>query len=187
MRLRVNKQGIINEYIKILTEELTGAMEAFRSYMLSELGNLGKKYGTAEIEMQKMQDRLVFMLKVNRAFLADNYGTGSLMDISNPGFSEYLASRLWNPHRNGLEIVTRGAGDTYTNLAGKKITPKGIGGVPLENRRFRQPRGGWIEIKPIKPSHAYEWAEQWLLKDYLPNAVKRTIERLDISKYLVLK
>ena len=87
MRLHVNKQGIINEYIKILTEELTGAVEAFRNDMLKELGSLGKKYGTAEIEIKKMQDRLVFMLKVNRAFLADNYGTGSLMDINNP--------RLW--------------------------------------------------------------------------------------------
>lgn len=187
MRLHVNKQGIINEYIKILTEELTGAVEAFRGDMLRELGNLGKKYGTAETEIKKMQDRLVFMLKVNRAFLADNYGTGSLMDINNPGFSEYLASGLWNPYRNGLAIVSRGAGDTYTNFAGKKITPKGRGGVPLEYKRFRQPRGGWIEIRPIKPSHAYEWAEQWLLKDYLPNAVNRTIKRLNISKYLVFK
>lgn len=187
MRLHVNKIGIVNDYIRILTKELSLATDSFKADMLREQGNLGKKYGTAEVEMRKMQDRIVFLLKVNRAFLADNYGTGSLMDINNPGFSEYLASGLWNPYRTGLSIVSRGAGQRYVNFAGKTIIPKGRGGIPLEYRRFKQPRGGWIEIRPIRPSHAYEWAQQWFEKSYLPRAINNTLRTLNISKHLIFK
>ena len=82
----------------------------------------------------------------------------------------------------------RAAGETYTDFKGiKRVSAGRFAGINLEYKRFKQPRGGWIEIRPIKPSNAYEWAEEWLLKDYLPNALKRTIKRLNISKYLVFK
>ena len=93
------------------------------------------------------------------------------------GFSEYLSSKLWNPYRKGLEIVSRGAGDTYVNFEGKTITSKGPGGRPLEYKRFKQAKGGWIEIRPIAPSHAYETAMQWMIIDWLPTAVKNSIKR----------
>ena len=86
MRLHVNKEGIIKSYINILTEELTQAAIGFESDIKREMGSLGKKHGETDIEIKRLQDRIAIMLKVNRAFLADNYGTGSLMDVNNPRF-----------------------------------------------------------------------------------------------------
>lgn len=187
MRLYVNKTGIINEYIKILSEELLNTTFNLKDDIDAHAGELGRTHGIADIEFKKINDRFRIFLKVNRALLADNYGTGSLMDINNPGFSEYMASKLWNPYRNGIEIVGRGPGE-YTNLFGKKVTSKGkFKGRKLEYRKIPSENGGWVMVKPIKPSHTIETAITWYYVDWLPSAVKRTIKRMNFSKYLTFK
>lgn len=191
MRLYVNKTGIINEYIKILSEELLNTTFNLKDDIDAHAGELGRTHGIADVEFKKINDRFRIFLKVNRALLADNYGTGSLMDINNPGLFSSFMLENWNssrPRRAGVPIMGRPKGEKYTDLAGNERQGSGfMVGKNIENRIFRQKHGGWIEIKPIKPSHTIETAITWYYVDWLPSAVKRTIKRMNFSKYLTFK
>lgn len=184
MALRFNMEGLTNEILSKLEEQLDYAFIAWRTEVLNKLKN--PFYGTGErpvveYEIQKQSKMIIGYLKANTYVLADSYGTGSLMLLSNPGYQEYRNSDRWNPLRTGKAIVGRKSGN-YKNAFGKQRSSSGsMAGRNLEGWQTKE---GYT-IQPSAPSYAIQLAEQWLYKTYLPNAYRLAIQNMNFSKYLV--
>lgn len=184
MSLRFNMNGIINEILNKLEQNLEYAFIAWRTEVLSKLKNpyLGEGNNPeVEYELKKESNKIIGYLKANTYVLADSYGTGSLMLTDNPGFQEYRNSDRWNPARTGKVIVGRPMG-VYKDAFGKvHVTSGRLKGKKIEHMVFNNK----YKIEPVAPSYALQMAEQWLYKTYLPNAYKNAIKSINFSKYLI--
>lgn len=184
MGLRFDMNGLTNEILAKLEEQLNYALIAWRTEVLNELKH--PFYGTderpyVEYEIKRQSNAIIAYLKANTYVLADSYGTGSLMLDNNPGLAEYKKSDKWNPERKGKAIVGRREGE-YINLFGRTRTTKGtFKDKKIENMSF----GTKYHIAPTHPSYALQMAEQWLYKTYLPNAYKLAVKNINFSKYLI--
>ena len=184
MALRFDMNGLTNEILKKLEEQLDYAFIAWRTEVLSGLKH--PFYGMSErpeveYEIKKQGKIIIGYLKANTYVLADSYGTGSLMLDNNPGLAEYKRSKRWNPVRTGKKIVGRKSG-YYTDAFGNphRHSKGTLEGQNLENRSF----GTDYHIAPTHPSYAIQQAEEWLYKTYLPNAYKLAIRNVNFAKYL---
>lgn len=82
--------------------------------------------------------------------IMDSFGTGSLMDKSNPYLADYIGSPLWNSMRTGFAIAGRPAGE-YTNIFGEQAQSSGsLAGQDAER-----------VIPPRPPSKAFQQAWAW--------------------------
>lgn len=190
MRLHVNKEGINREFIKCLRNELEKSGENLKKDIERYSGDFGKQYGFTSTEIRKVNKGFIIYLIVNKATLADSFGTGSLMaSVSeNPGLREYLRSDEWNgsrPRRAKSPIMGRKAG-SYTSLTGKTYTTSGSRrGQNIEYQKYiPQHEHGWLEIKPMSPSNSINRAIDWYYSDWLPQAVNNAIKNMNYSKYL---
>lgn len=96
--------------------------------------------------------------------IMDSYGTGSLMDTTNPYLPEYKSSDIWNVARTSNFITGRKKG-TYKNIYGATAYSKG-------NRE-----GQNIEkaIKPRYPSYAFQHAQIWFFQG---NRIKNVLDEV---------
>lgn len=189
MALRFNINGLTNEILEKLEEQLNYALIAWRTEVLDGLKHpfyeMDKK-PYVEYTIEKGSKKIIAYLKANTYVLADSYGTGSLMLDNNPGLAEYKRNRkIWNPARTGKTIVGRPKGD-YIDVFGRKRHSEGsLKGKPIENMRFRGKRANRdYFIAPTHPSYAVQMAEEWLYKTYLPNAYKLAVQNINFAKYL---
>lgn len=91
--------------------------------------------------------------------IMESYGTGSLMDKSNPYLKYYMGSDKWNPARTSHTIVGRRAGE-YINIYGKKQVSKGnYAGQNIE----KWVKGRRFKVRPIKPTNGIAYME----RDYI--------------------
>lgn len=189
MALRFNMNGLTNEILEKLEEQLNYALIAWRTEVLDGLkhpfyGMDEKPY--VEYTIEKGSKKIIAYLKANTYVLADSYGTGSLMLSDNPGLAEYKKSEYWNRgYRRGKTIVGRPKGD-YTDVFGRKRHSEGsLAGKPLEGRKFYGKHSiKEYVIQPTPPSYAVQQAEEWLYQTYLPNAYKLAIRNVNFAKYL---
>lgn len=110
----------------------------------------------------------------------DEFGTGSLMDTSNPALDNYRNSELWNPARHDNKIRSRPKGSTYTNIFGDEVTSNSVsasGGYDLEKK------GG--KFSPTPPSHAIQTAARWMQNGRMRNVIKSTMIRFPFNKFII--
>lgn len=188
MALRFDITGLTNEILDKLQEQLEYAFVAWRTEVLNNLKH--PFYGTdmrpeVSYYFQREAKTIVGFLQANTYVLADSYGTGSLMVLSNPGYEEYRKSDRWNPERKGKTIVGRREG-YYKDVFGRRRHSKGgLKGVSLEYVSFRGTKSRKdYTIMPTKPSYAVQLAEKWLYATYLPRAYKYAIREVNFAKYL---
>lgn len=183
--LQLDKQGLANELLENIEEELKWVLENWKNEVIKYMGfNEFKRNANTDYELERESNMIVAYLKANTYVLADSYGTGSLMLSDNPGFRSYMQSigkeGGWNPARRGKNIVGHPEG-TYTDVLGNKRTTSGsMKGKNLEGVTLNT---GYT-IQPVAPSRATEIAMGWLYKTYLPKAYKNAIQKTDFSKYL---
>lgn len=189
MALKFNYDKLLEDFSKYLKEEIQWALQAWEaevySHMRNDFGKLPKyllKQGPAEVKAHVIRRKttLIAYLEANPAALADAYGTGSLMNITdNPLFKEYRNSNLWNPARTGKTIVGRPAGN-YVDIFGRIRKSSGaFEGKPMEGKKFHGSK-----IEPMPPSNSIKIADQFLFNTYLPRAIKNAEKRLNYSGYL---
>lgn len=193
MGLRFDMNGLTNEILAKLEEQLNYALIAWRTEVLNKLKH--PFYGTderpyVEYEIKRQSDAIIAYLKANTYVLADSYGTGSLMLSNNPGFRDYMMSNRINPARKGKAIAGRPAGK-YTDIFGREHESSGaFEGKNIEGKVVYYRKKGTFNIKkykiePTHPSYALQTAEEWLYKTYLPNAYKLAVKNINFSKYLI--
>lgn len=187
MALRLNVNGLINEFLNIFEKELESALDSWENEVKSKLKHsFYSKNGRVSHEIKREAKGLVAYLKANTYVLADSYGTGSNMLDINPGLAEYRNSKTWNPVRKGKAIVGRPEG-TYTDLFGRVRKTSGtFKGVNIEGKRVsKNTSGDGYYISATHPSYAIQLAEQYLYKQWIPLAYKRAINSLNFAKFLI--
>jgi len=86
----------------------------------------------------------------------DEFGTGSLMDKSNPALPGYMKSGLWNPARGEDPTIRSRSPGPYTNIFGEEVVSHAARpGYNLEQK------GG--KYAPQPPSHALQTAAKWMV------------------------
>ena len=181
--LKFDKQGLANEILEKLKQELPFALTAWKNEVIAFMNfNHFKKNAELDYEIEQEGKKIIAYLKANTYVLADSYGTGSLMLLDNPGYQEYRNSDRWNPARRSNAIAGRPAG-TYTDvLSGKQKTSQGT----MEGENIE----GWTmmtgyTINPVAPSRAVEAGLGMLYRQHLPNAYKLAIRKVNFGKYLI--
>ena len=189
-RLHLNKTAIVNDFTNTFIKNLQLASTALKddidSKTSSEIGGLSQK-PEVFIALNREVERVSIDIRSNIAFILDNYGTGSLMSMDNPGLSRYKSSGLWNPLRTGKNIVGRKAG-TYTNITGEHETSGRYAGVNLEGRTIRlSDSGKKLRFKAHAPTGALHYAISWFYKSWFRQCWKKTVKEFNFSKYLTFK
>lgn len=107
----------------------------------------------------------------------DAFGTGSLMDMSNPALTNYLFNTAagWNPDRHDTAIRTRKG--PYTDIFGRTRKGSKVGGIYLEDRE---------KYAPMPPSHAFTTAMAWMQIGTIQNMLKKAIAVFPFHKYIIV-
>ena len=109
--------------------------------------------------------------------ILDSFGSGSLMDTSNPALTDYLfnTAKGWNPARHDLAIRGRPKG-TYVDFFGKTKTSTG--------RREGQDLESYLD--PWPPSHAFTAATAWMQHTIIQKMLEDAIVAFPFHKYIVV-
>lgn len=174
MSIKFDSQGCI----LALKQELMFSMKQLQQELLNEAKQrMNTPEGRESLTDGDITDiaNVISVSIVGGAFAAmDSYGTGSLMDESNPALADYKNSDLWNPARRDNKIRTRPAG-TYTNIFGETRVGRGKGGYDLEVAG---------KVIPTPPSHAIQNAVRWLRNGRMQRLIKETLAMFNYGKYL---
>lgn len=182
MALKFNINGLVNEILKNLENELQWVLQSWENEVIKNMRFAEfQKNADVDFSLQKETNTIIAYLKANTYVLADSYGTGSLMLTDNPGYQEYRNSNRWNKSRTSNAIMGRPEGN-YTDIFGREKHSSGY----FEGHNIE----GWemmtgYKIEPVSPSRAIEIAEEWLYKSYLPRAYSNAIQRTNFAKYLI--
>lgn len=113
--------------------------------------------------------------------IMESFGTGSLMDMSNPALKDYMSSEYWNRLRSKSNpaILTRNPGETYTDIYGvERVGGADRPGVNLEK--------SWNPLyQPQAPKYSIQRMEDWYFKDgtlmkkMLDDAIERFMGIID--------
>lgn len=186
MALKLDVEGLTNEILRNLENELQWVLITWENEVISKMGfDEFKSNADVDFELKKETNRIIAYLKANTYVLADSYGTGSLMLTSNPGFQEYRNSQRWNPVRKGTAITGRPEGEYINTFGEKKHSSGTLEGQNIEGLELTAGSGYKIKIEPVSPSYALQMAEQWLYKTYLPRAYKNAVNNTSFAKYLI--
>ena len=188
MALKFNVGEMMSDFRRcmyVLFEQALDDWEAdVKKYMNPELVSEYKAEIKANIQVNV--NKIMVYLEANPGALAENFGTGSLIDTSNPYFDEYFSNKgsekgQVNKERNGLAIVGRPKG-TYIDIFGNQHTvEKGtLAGKPIEGFYI----GNGNTITPTKPSHAIQQATRFFYYTYTPIIIKSAVKMLRLSKYI---
>lgn len=196
MALRLNVNGLINEFLNIFEQELDDALNRWKTELFDNLKHrFYFKYAQASHEIHRQSKMVVAYLKANPYVLADSYGTGSLMLSDNPGFRKYMMNSgsqqgQVNPARTGKAIVGRPKG-RYVDMFGREHETSGaFEGKNIEGKVVYKRKKGIFDtseykIEPTPPSKAIQIAEELLYKQWIPIAYNNTMRRLNIAKFLI--
>lgn len=185
MALKFNINGLVNELLNNIENELKWVLQAWEGEVLKYMRFAEfQKNADVDFSLKRETNMIIAYLKANTYVLADSYGTGSLMLTDNPGYQEYRSSNKWNPSRTNNSIMGRPEGH-YTDVFGRKRYSHGAAeGHNIEGWRFT--RGKFtLKVEPVSPSRAIEIAEGWLYKTYLPRAYSNAVQKTNFAKYLI--
>jgi hypothetical protein len=107
----------------------------------------------------------------------DEWGKGSLMDLSNPALQKYMSSGLWNPARGSDPTIRSRSRGTYTNIFGEQVESKSnVAGIDLEKL------GGKFEPRP--PSRAIETAMRWMKNGRMQSRIQEVVKSFPFHKFI---
>ena len=153
MGLKFDSKAAIEDFIVLLTDELSYAFLAWKNEVLINMQHpFYKKKGEVEAEINIETKKIIAKLKANPFVLADSFGTGSLMLDDNPGFKEYKNSGHWNPARKGKAIVGRPSG-MYKDIFGNTHKTSGkFKGINIEGMKVNDSKNNTpYYITPTPP------------------------------------
>lgn len=106
----------------------------------------------------------------------DEWGTGSLMDESNPALQNYKNSELWNPARTDNKIRTRPKGP-YTDIFGnQKVSKAPVEGIDMEELGI---------VTPYYPSHAIQTAARWMANGRMQSKIRSVVKSFPFGKFII--
>lgn len=182
--LRFNGQKFYDDLYDQLHNTMLQVLDRFFREATSGLSSVGKADSNRDGIVELLDTKIKAQCSFYAEALMDSYGTGSLMDKSNPYFVEYARSEFYNQSRGsspGSPII--GRGKEYTNIYGETIKTSGRNkGRNLEGQYIRDKETGeLVYIEPKRPSYSIQNAEKWLMQDNRSTYMERAIEQTVIK------
>lgn len=117
----------------------------------------------------------------------DEFGRGSLMDITNPALEEYIGSIYWNPLRHDKAIRGRPAG-AYVDIWGNTRYSHGsMAGTNLEELDEKKPLRFQGDFEPWQPSKAMRTAMQVMREGRFQEIIQEAVDDFPWSRYLIVE
>lgn len=179
---------MFRDYFEAMSECIDKLME---QYYNEVIGAMHTEAGRSDVKKERLDEfekHLLIRKIIGGAHsILDSWGTGTLMDTSNPALNEYLSSAYYNPSRPftpGAPITGRPEGE-YTNIFGETEYSTGaMEGLNLEINPN-------IPITARSPSGAFQDADKWFsasnaAKDAISNTTKQFFSGVyrNPSKYM---
>jgi hypothetical protein len=176
MSIKFNSQGCV----LALKAELVLSMKGLQQELLSEAkARMLTSEGMESLKDEDIVDiaNVISVSIFGGAWAAmDEWGTGSLMDESNPALEDYKSSLAWNPARPDNKIRSRPNRAGQTDIFGRNVNGRGKGGYDLETSGF---------AVPTPPSHAVQTAARWMKNGRMREVIKRTICSFPFYKFII--
>lgn len=190
MALKFNVNGMLSDFRRCMYAVFEQALDIWeedvKKFMNPEL--VAEYKAKVKANAQVTVDKIIIYLEANPGALAENFGTGSFIDTSNPYLNEYLSSSNKgnakgniNTERKGLEIVGRPKG-TYVDIFGNQHTVK-TGNLAGKNIEWFY-IGNDDAIIPTRPSHAIQDGTRFFYQTYTPILIQSAVKMLNLSKYI---
>jgi len=110
--------------------------------------------------------------------IMDSFGTGSLMDTTNPALADYIQSQLWNKYRGNDPTIRSRERGLYINIFGDTVYSRSnVPGINLEKK------GG--KYSPTPPSKALQTALRWIIQsDRINKTIKKVVDNFDFGRFV---
>jgi hypothetical protein len=158
---------------------LVGAMKQLQQELLAEakqrmLTPEGKE-SLHDEEIVDIANVIVASISGGAWAVMDEFGTGSLMDTSNPSLAEYKKSPVWNPARQDNKIRSRPNAPGQVDIFGNPTNGQGKGGYDLEAAG---------KVTPQPPSHAIETAMRWMRNGRMQSKIQEVVRNFPFGKFI---
>lgn len=174
--IRFDAQACINA----LRLALIDAMKQLQQELLNEARQrMLTPEGAASLHEEEIRDivNVIVASIAGGAWAAmDEWGTGSLLDESNPALEAYKNSPAWNPARYDNKIRSRPDTMGQIDIFGRPVRGRGKGGVDLEALGI---------VSPQPPSHAIQTAARWMQNGRMKAVVYDTIRRFPFHQFII--
>lgn len=182
-----------------LKAEMLLAMEKCLLELYTELvGSLRTSKAKDDVikEKAKIRANIITGKVISGAYaIMDSYGTGSLIDMSNPFLDEYLATARWsipmyNPirlQRNTTAILGRPKGKYRPVIGGRPRKSSGLlEGFDLEEG-VRLSNGKMVKVRPTPPSKAIDTSFRWMAQTRINKVVMDTVRNFNFVRFFDFK
>ena len=173
---------------------VNGELQNTAQIICQNVINHWKVNGEHSIAVENLMDRgstvMIDIVASGMAAWVEEFGSGSLIDVTSPYFEQYKNSKYWNPAREskGNAFLGRKAGDTVYDLNGGSYTSSGgLEGLYLERgwlhgTQYREP------YTPSPPMHIIQEeikAEMPLCRQRLQQAIARKTQETILAQLSV--